>query len=91
MARRRSGTKCFVENIRLLSSQSPFCDSYNLVDILQYGVPPFIIMRRGEVGLTHKILILAYAGSSPAAVAKKWADSDCNTIRGITLSPSAYL
>lgn len=22
----------------------------NMVDILQYGVPPFIIMRRGEVG-----------------------------------------
>ena len=28
-----------------------------------------ILLRRGEVGLTHKILILAYAGSSPAAVA----------------------
>lgn len=41
------------------------------MDILQYGVPPFIMMRRGEVGLTHKILILAYAGSSPAAVAKR--------------------
>ena len=30
-----------------------------------------ILLRRGEVGLTHKILILAYAGSSPAAVANK--------------------
>ena len=29
-----------------------------------------ILLRRGEVGLTHKILILAYAGSNPAVVAR---------------------
>ena len=29
-----------------------------------------ILLRRGEVGLTHKILILAYVGSNPTVVAK---------------------
>ena len=63
------GVKCFVENIRLLSSQSPFCDSYNLVDILQYGVPPFIMGCRQVV--RHSTLTAVFAGSNPATPAKK--------------------